>query len=668
MKKPNEIPSNLKRGALPEPHQALENIRRRNINRLIFAQLNINSLRNKFESLQHMINKNIDVLLISETKIDSSFPSAQFHLEGYATPYRLDRNANGGGILLYIREDIPSKLLNTDLSIEGFFVEIRLRKKKWLLCSSYNPKKNLIANHLKCIGRNLDSQLGQYENFILMGDFNVEPNDANMKDFCQIYGCKNIVKDKTCFKNPINPTCIDLIITNRPKSFQESEVIETKLSDFHKMNLTVMKVFYNKQKPKIIQYRKYKGFSNEAFMQELKSALARFSQFSFRAFKSTVDYILQKHAPIKKRYVRANQASFMNSKIHKEVMRRTRLRNKFIDSKTDADRIAYNKQRNYCVTLIRKEKKAYYSNLNIRDVTDNKTFWRKVKPLFSEKVNLQTKILLVEKGNDLSDPEISSEVEKVISEDKEIAETFNEFFVNIVPSLKISPKENYETDVGNDNEPILNYINKFKNHPSIKVIKSRKKEEQTFTFRYVSYEEVLNEIRKLQTKKTTQQNDIPTKILKKNSEVFAGYFQKNINFCIENSIFPSDLKVADVTPAFKKKSKTSKDNYRPISILPNVSKIYERCLYNQMQTYFDNLLSKYQCGFRKGFNAQHCLVSMIEKWKESVDSGGAFGALMTDLSKAFDCLHHELLIAKLDAYGFDIKSVKLIQTENKGLK
>ena len=222
-----------------------------------------------------------------------------------------------------------------------------------------------------------------------MGDFNVEPNDANMKNFCQIYGCKSIVKDKTCFKNPINPTCIELIITNRPKSFQESEVIETGLSDFHKMSLTVMKVFYNKQKPKIIQYRKYKGFSNET--------LARFSQISFGTFKSTVDNILQEHAPIKKRYVPANQASFINSKIHIEVMRRNRLRNKFIDSKTDTDRIAYNKQRNYCVRLIRKEKKVYYSNLKIRDVTDNKTFWRKVKPLFSEKVNLQTKILLVEK-------------------------------------------------------------------------------------------------------------------------------------------------------------------------------------------------------------------------------------------------------------------------------
>ena len=90
--------------------------------------------------------------------------------------------------------------------------------------------------------------------------------------------------------------------------------------------------------------------------------------------------------------------------------------------------------------------------------------------------------MLVEKKNDLSDPEISSEVEKVISENMENAEIFDEFFVNIVPSLKISPKENYETDVGNDNESILNYINKFKNHPSIKTIKSRKKRRANFFF------------------------------------------------------------------------------------------------------------------------------------------------------------------------------------------
>ena len=127
-------------------------------------------------------------------------------------------------------------------------------------------------------------------------------------------------------------------------------------------------------------------------------------------------------------------------------------------------------------------------------------------------------------------------------------------------------------------------------------------------------------------------------------------------------MFPPDLKLADVTPVHKNKSKNSKDSYRPVSILSSISKIYERCLYDQIQVFFESILSKYQCGFRRGYNAQHCLITLIEKWKKSVDNGGAFGALFTDLSKAFDCLSHELLIAKLDAYGFDKNALKLVNS------
>ena len=124
----------------------------------------------------------------------------------------------------------------------------------------------------------------------------------------------------------------------------------------------------------------------------------------------------------------------------------------------------------------------------------------------------------------------------------------------------------------------------------------------------------LKMVRNLDTAKASKQTDIPTKMLKHNSEYFAEYFYDNINYCIENSNFPSDLKSADVTPAYKKKSKTSKDNYRPVSILSNISKVYERCIYEQLQSYFEKILSPYQCGFRKGFNAQHCLIALIETW------------------------------------------------------
>ena len=99
--------------------------------------------------------------------------------------------------------------------------------------------------------------------------------------------------------------------------------------------------------------------------------------------------------------------------------------------------------------------------------------------------------------------------------------------------------------------------------------------------------------------------------------------------------------------------------YRPVSILSNISKAYERCIYDQIQSHYDKLISKYQCGFDQGDIVQHCLITLIEIWKKSVDNGDPFGALLTDLTKAFDCLSHELLIAKLKAYDFVKRSLIL---------
>ena len=98
------------------------------MNKLIFAQLNTNSIRNKFEELISQVKGTVDVLIISETKIDDSFPIANFLIDGFSQPYRIDRNSSGGGIMLYVREDIQSNLLKVEsLPVEGFYVELKLR-------------------------------------------------------------------------------------------------------------------------------------------------------------------------------------------------------------------------------------------------------------------------------------------------------------------------------------------------------------------------------------------------------------------------------------------------------------------------------------------------------------------------------------------------------------
>ena len=135
---------------------------------------------------------------------------------------------------------------------------------------------------------------------------------------------------------------------------------------------------------------------------------------------------------------------------------------------------------------------------------------------------------------------------------------------------------------------------------------------------------------------------------------------KHFKYCIDKGEFPNDLKHTDIAPMYKKNNKSEKENYRPVSILSNLFKIYGKLMYNPLYEYFDNILLPSQCGFRKGYSAQHCLLVMIEKFKEAIDRGYEFGALLTDLSKAFDCINHPLLIAKLYSYGMSPLCINMI--------
>ena len=206
--------------------------------------------------------------MISKTKIDDSFPVGQFIMDGFSPPYRLDRNCHGGGLMLFVRKDIPSNLLVIEKKpIERVFIEINLRNSKWLINCSHNTHKNNIATHLDRLSESLDTFSSDYQKFIILGDFNVEINENHMKSFCKNYDLTNLIKQPTSYNNPTNPTCIDLILTNAPRSFHSTYVVEIGPSDFHLMTMTVMRNSFKKYQPSIISYRSYKNFSNAAFRE-----------------------------------------------------------------------------------------------------------------------------------------------------------------------------------------------------------------------------------------------------------------------------------------------------------------------------------------------------------------------------------------------------------------
>ena len=253
-------------------------------------------------------------------------------------------------------------------------------------------------------------------------------------------------------------------------------------------------------------------------------------------------------------------------------MTRSRLRNRFLKTRSVENRKLFCKQRNKYVLVLLKSKKHYFENLN-----ENKRFWKTFKLL------------------------------------------------------------------------------------SILATASEYKNRENFSFNFEDKEDVLTERKMMDFSKAIQEGDILVKIIQANENFFAEAICFYFNKSLENVKFPNCLKLANITPVFKKGPRTSKNNYRPVSILPVFSKIFERLLSRQLSEFFDNILSKFQSGFRKGYGTQHCLLLMLEIWKEATDNNKAFGALLTDLSKAFDCLSHDLLIAKLHACGIDIDSLNILQ-------
>ena len=380
----------------------LNDLRLKNYNKVIIGHLNINSIANKLEQLKELVQGQVDILVITETKLDNSFPTEQLLMDGYHEPYRKDRDIHGGGVLIYVKENILSKELdkhNFPSDIEGMFIEINFRSCKWLLLGSYHPPHQSQTDqyYFNYLERAIDFYTEFYTNFILIGDFNTEDTEPQISKFLHQYDAKNLVKEPTCFKNPDNPSTIDLFLTNKCNSFQNTGTISTGLSDFHKMIVTVLKTSYRKPKPREIIYRNYKKFDKESFRKELKETIKVESVNNYQEFEKAFITILNRHAPLKKKILRSNEVSYMTKCLRKAIMKRSQLEAKFHKTRTLVNQKAYKKQKNFVSRLYKKERKRFYNDLDLKVLEDNKKFWKLMQPLFSEVPDITLHLLMVKK-------------------------------------------------------------------------------------------------------------------------------------------------------------------------------------------------------------------------------------------------------------------------------
>ena len=554
-----------------------------------------------------------------------------------------------GGLLIYVRSDIPCKQVSKHEfpeNIEGMFIEINLRKSKWLLFGTYHPPSQNDNFYFNNVGCALEIYTQTYDKIILVGDFNMEEEEIILENFMELYNLRNLVKEKTCFKSVENPSCVDLFLTNCVKSFQNTKVISTGISDCHKMIVTVLKTTFKKAKPKEILYRSYKNFDDDVFRAELSQKLG--SCENYTKFEGDFLEVFNRHAPLKKRLVRANEVPYMTKNLRKAIANRSRLENQYFKYKTPDSLIAYKKQKNFCSRLYKKERKRYYKNLDVKKITDSKKFWKITKPFFSDKGAGKTDITLVEG-------------DKIIQEDQKVAKIFDDFFSNTVKTLDISIPSEYKDENVVSDDPIDQIISTFSSHPSIQLINDNVVK-GNFSFKTVDLDTIEKEVAALDGKKASMSDSIPPKCLKEYSTICCKPLTVIINNGILNSCFDGALKLADLTPVHKAEETISKENYRNISLLPVVSKIFEKLMQAQISPYMETFLSPFLCGYRKGYSPQHALSAMLEKWKISCDKGGFGGGVLMDLSKAFDTIYDGLLIAKLNAYGFDKNALKLVKS------
>lgn len=598
--------------------------------------LNIRGLQNNFDELcEILLTNNIHIFGITETflSLESNFNK---DIPGFTFIQRNRTSGLGGGVGVYIRDGI-NFVERDDLytnNIESISIEVKQKKSKSFLVSFvYKPpqsSKHLDRNFDEIFSQTLHKIASEKIESIFLGDFNT--NFLNIKDRSLLketfidFGYDQLITMPTRITKD-SKTLIDLILTNSPVNISHSNVIPCSLSD-HSMIMCIRKMNHIKLKSKIISFRDYSKYdvdqiNNELLNTDFSSVYNTLSvNEAYNNLSSILLSVLNSHAPFVSKRIKGKVSPWLTGDVKQAMNTRDQLLRKAQKSNSEHDWNAYRRMKNFVINLVSRTKRTFFKESLQENRSSPHKFWKIIKTIFPVKPSESStsKTFVIN--------------EQVISENKAITNGFCNFFSNITKNLKSC------------SFPMKNCVwNYFKHSPTICPTQ--------FTFAPVSDTEVLNYLRKLKRKSATGIDQLPACFLKDIAYVLAKPLTHVINLSLQKGMFPNSLKQARIKPVHKTGSSKVLDNYRPISVLPVISKIFEKCVYRQLSEYLENneLLSNSQHGFRPHRSTETAITLFTDKIRLNMDKGQYTGVIYIDLRKAFDTLNHSILLDKLRKLG-----------------
>ena len=626
--------------------------------------LNIESINAKFDEfkiLMESLNENeafFSIICLQESWLTENCDPNQFELQHYNL-YSQGSNqcSKKGGLITYVRDNLNVKKVQKHRNFqywEGLFLDIEDNSNNKLkICNIYRPPKGNNSH------RSIDSFMQEFcpeihninnqsNNLVLAGDFNIDLLRVNTNEKYQEF--YDFITEHNMLPNILYPTrlskrnatLIDNIFSRNSNSCipVETGILVHKLSD-HMATISAINfnLNANHSNNKQLQFRAFSGKATQDFLEELKNTdwetvfdnnINANPQITYdQEFAIKMDEMIEKHFPLKKKKFnkyKHKKTKWITQDILIKIKQRDTLYKKVHSITPDSERYdVLNGRLQECSaevrSMIRRAKSDHYQTEFNKYKNDIKNTWKTIKDILN-KSNTHKEF-----------PKYFNVDNKRITDTESIATYFNDFFVNIGPSLA----EKIDTQ---GKKPFHSYLQ------NINV-------NSTFQFTHVEEEQIKKVIDNLNPKRSAGVDNISLILLKLCSEDITKPLTAIINQSLKNGVFPNKLKIAKVIPIYKKDDQHDFNNYRPISLLPSISKVFERIVHMQLFQYFtdNNLFYNHQYGFRKNHSTETAVLELIDRIHTDLEEKKLPIAFFLDLSKAFDTIDHKILIKKLEYYG-----------------